>query len=173
LPVLTGHCLNGREFRQELPAWLPADDDFGPDPATLDQATQSLRTELRSGGQTPILAPELLDNYPNPFRDQTRIRYRIPATIEEGFVWEEGKMPPVEPTSPIPYRSSQPAVSLKIYSISGHEIATLFTGALAVGQYEEIWDGCDAWGHPVASGAYFCKLQIENWAVTKRLVYLR
>lgn len=173
--VLSGVLLTGQVFRQELPAppALPAVVDAASGEYLDDPGAKILRTLLRQDGQPPTLSPELLDNYPNPFRDQTRIRYRIPETIEEGLVWADESAPEVDPASPMPYRSSQPTVSLKVYSIGGQEIATLYAGSLGAGQHEEVWDGTDASGRPVASGTYFCKLQIENWTVTKRLVFLR
>ncbi len=167
---LSGVCLLGRVFSVALP--VPADQPVLPGPP---QATAGVDTSVlgRKGGQAPTLSPELLHNYPNPFWEQTRVSFRIPATVGEAFVWGEEEAPKADPESAVPYRSGQPAVTLKIYSISGQEVATLFSGSLGIGEYEEAWDGTDVHGRPVASGAYFCKLQIEDWAVTKRLVFLR
>ncbi len=73
----------------------------------------------------------------------------------------------------IPYQSHTPIVSLKVYTVAGHEVVTLFDGICAIGTYETTWSGNDRGGRPVAVGTYFCKLQIENWSVTKRVVLLR
>jgi hypothetical protein len=167
---LSGSCLSGRVFSLTVP--VPISETA---PANPQQAAEGSDTSVleRGSGQPPTLSPELLHNYPNPFREQTQVSFRIPATVGEAFVWGEEEAPKVDPDSAVPYRSSQPLVTLKIYSISGQEVETLFSGSLSVGEYEESWDGTDAHGRPVASGAYFCKLQIEDWAVTKRLVFLR
>ena len=129
--------------------------------------------ELENDPHPPTLSPDLLDNYPNPFPDQTRLRYTIPATVGEGFVWEEAQEPTLKADEPIPYPSGTPSVSLKIYTVAGHEVVTLFDGTCATGTYETMWDGNDRDGRPVAVGTYFCKLQIENWSVTKRVALLR
>ncbi len=124
-------------------------------------------------GSPPTLAPSLLENFPNPFRDRINVRYRVPDTVGEGFVWGEGQEPALAPGDPIPYAASPPQVTLKVYSVAGHEVATLHSGPRAAGLYEAAWNGSDATGRPVAAGTYFCKLQIENWSVTKRVTLLR
>ncbi len=144
-----------RETREVASGDDPGEDVFADDP------------------HPPTLSPELLDNYPNPFPDQTRLRYTIPATVGEGFVWEEDREPTLKDSDPIPYQSGTPSVSLKIYTVAGHEVVTLFDGICAIGTYETAWDGNDRDGRPVAVGTYFCKLQIENWSVTKRVALLR
>jgi hypothetical protein len=168
---LSGACLSGRMFKSVLES--PPSEPDQPEASLPDLAAGDMKAQLRNGSGAPMLSPELLENFPNPFRMQTNIRYRIPATVGEGFVWETKHDPGLDPSLAIPYQSTQPFSSLKVYSISGQEIATLFEGALGIGQYEASWDGTDAGGRPVASGTYFCKLQIENWSVTKRLVFLR
>ena len=186
--VLTGENLCGRSFRTKLDP-LPEARESGPaggpagGPEAVASATENtsaaavndpeLRMELRPSGQPPTLNPGLLENFPNPFRDQTRIRYRIPETVQEGFVWRDGTQPDLEADTRIPYQSSLPAMSLKVYSLNGHEIATLFDGSQGIGHYEAVWDGTDIMGRTVASGTYFCKLQVEEWSVTKRLIFLR
>ena len=73
----------------------------------------------------------------------------------------------------MPWAAGDPRVSVKIYSLNGQELVTLQSGALGPGEYQVQWDGADAFGRPVASGTYFCKLQLDDWSVTRRLVYLR
>lgn len=120
------------------------------------------------------LAPWLLENYPNPFRNVTRVRFSVPLTIGEGLVDRDGATPSqLDAQMAIPYRTSPPLVSLKIYSVGGQEIADLYHGNLLAGDHSAVWDGTDLQGRPVASGTYFCKLQIECWSVTKTIVFLR
>jgi hypothetical protein len=175
--------LSGRSIELPLPAPAANRDSAGdlvppgqpgaplaggaaPVAATARQLTQA-------GGEV-ALAPALLEHYPNPFRDVTRVRFSVPLTIGEGLVDRDGATPrELDPQAAIPYRGSPPTVSLKIYSVSGHEMASLHTGALSPGDYTAVWDGTDLDGRPVASGTYFCKLQIERWSVTKQIVFLR
>ncbi len=127
----------------------------------------------RSVSNQPTLNPDLLENYPNPFRDVTNIRFNVPRTVQEGFVWRPDQQPALSPESAIPYRSGYPMVTVSIYSLNGQEIAALFAEQVAPGEYHASWDGSDLHGRPVAAGTYFCKLQVESWSVTKRLVFLR
>jgi len=161
---LAGGFLCGRSFIGELaePQPEPVVDEYRIEAASLDVS-----------GRPPMLSPTLLETFPNPFRDQTRLRFRVPETVGEGFVWGEGESPAVDLEARIPYSSSSPVVSLKVYTVAGHEIATIFNGSRPVGEFEFSWDGNDAAGRKVAAGTYFCKLQIEHWSVTKRVTFLR
>ena len=73
----------------------------------------------------------------------------------------------------MPWSGGQPGVSVKIYSINGQELVTLHSATLGSGDYTAQWNGTDAFGRKVASGTYFCKLQMDNWSVTRRLVFIR
>ncbi len=121
----------------------------------------------------PSLSPHLLENYPNPFVDLLQVRFKIPETVGEGFVWDEDKAPLLAPTDLIPYTSSQPRVTLKIYNVAGNEVASVFDEPCDPGERTASWNGLDVSGRPVATGTYFCKLQIENWSVTKRVALIR
>ena len=157
--------------------------DTGSDNHLADRAAETgadepgldaeLERDLRNSNQRPALNPELLGNYPNPFREVTTISFAVPSTVQEGFVWAEDQEPLLAPQSAMPYRSGQPLVSVRVYSINGQELATLFAEYASTGQYNVSWDGTDVLGRSVASGTYFCKLQIENWSVTRRLVFIR
>jgi len=130
---------------------------------------------LNSGNQHPTLSPQLLEGFPNPFRDVIRLRFQVPATMGEAFVWDNSDEPPVgiDPRATVPWRSGTPNISLKIYSINGQELVTLYSGNQGPGENTVQWSGTDSFGHQVASGAYFCKLQLDDWSVTRRLVFLR
>jgi len=84
---------------------------------------------------------ELLQNYPNPFNPTTNIGFRI---SDFGFV------------------------SLKIYDITGREVATLISEKLAAGKYEYQWDASG-----LASGVYFCKLTTGKFTDTRKLILLK
>lgn len=135
-----------------------------PDLAAADAPTKTTRA---------MLAPQLLENWPNPFRDQLSVRFTVPVTVGEGFVWEEGEEPSLKASDPVPYADPMPRAILTIYSLAGHEVAKLFDDRCAPGAYESRWNGLDHDGRPVAAGTYFCKLQIENWSVTKRVALIR
>ena len=80
-----------------------------------------------------------------------------------------------------------PIPSLEVLHLPGHSLGSvalvgggaifcgdvLFAGSVGVGIYEAQWNGRDRQGRTVASGAYFCKLQIEQWTTAKRLIFVR
>jgi hypothetical protein len=130
---------------------------------------------LRSGHSRVQLAPDLLQGWPNPFRDQITVRFRVPVTIEEAFTWDEDEDRPagLDPAAPVPWQAGSPTATVKIYTMSGQEVASLYSAPSTAGEVAVTWNGADAFGRKVASGTYFCKLQLDEWSVTRRIVYLR
>jgi len=154
-PTLTAVLADGRTAA--LPLTLAA-----PDTGTTRAASGMLR-----------LSPRLLSTFPNPFRVQTRVRFEVPTTAGEAYVWDGEGPPPFEPRQRLPFAAGGAPVSVRIYSVEGKEVATLFAQHVGPGIYEAAWDGRDRIGRTVASGAYICKLQIENASVTKQLIFVR
>jgi len=102
-------------------------------------------------------APEefvLEQNFPNPFAaaaayslQATLIRFGLPRTS---------------------------AVTIKIFDLAGHELATLLDRAeLPAGRHQRMWDGRNAQGRPVGSGIYFCRLTAGNIAKTVKVTVMR
>ncbi len=104
-----------------------------------------LRPEDISGNATPGLPenPYLAQNIPNPFNPTTRISFGItePATV-----------------------------SIRIYDASGKLVRILLEGGRSPGHYDEVWDGCNGNGLPVASGVYFYRLRAGNFTQTRKMV---
>jgi len=144
----------------------------GPESAPTAMDQQRL---LEPGRTHPTLSPALLEGWPNPFHDTINLRFRIPTTMGEAFVWEDPDDRPehLDLQAAIPWARSEPAVSVKVYGINGQELATLHEGSLASGELTVHWGGTDAFGRKVASGTYFCKLQLDDWSVTRRIVFVR
>lgn len=87
----------------------------------------------------------LFDNYPNPFNSQTFIEYQVP---EAGHV------------------------RVSIYNLLGQRIITLVDKKHQTGRFNLIWDGKDYLGKSVPSGVYFCKMEAEGFAETKKMLLL-
>jgi hypothetical protein len=85
-------------------------------------------------------------NYPNPFNPRTVIRFAMPEAGE---------------------------ARLCVFDIRGARVATLFNGELPAGPHEVSWDGRNDGGAAVASGVYFCRLEVCGGAVTRTMVLLR
>jgi len=83
----------------------------------------------------------LSQNYPNPFNPSTVIRYSL---IDNGFT------------------------SLKIYDISGKEVANLVNELQTSGSYEVKFNGSN-----FASGVYFYKIQAGSFSAVKRMFLIK
>lgn len=99
-----------------------------------------------SGRVTVLTKPRLYQNYPNPFRAHTNIKYSLPT---------ESK------------------VSLSIFDISGRLIRTLVNQKQSAGIYSIFWDGKDKQRKSVSSGVYFYHLKTDNHQTTNRAIMIR
>jgi len=97
----------------------------------------------------------LSQNYPNPFNAVTHLLMSIPA----------GNMG---------YRDRLPLMTtVEIYNVSGQKVRSLLRARLNAGEYRLIWDGRDDKGQPVGSGIYFCRVVVESFRQTTKMVLLR
>ncbi|MHB8854388.1 MAG: T9SS type A sorting domain-containing protein [Ignavibacteriaceae bacterium] len=83
----------------------------------------------------------LNQNYPNPFNPSTVIKYSIPKS---GYV------------------------TLKVYSLTGQEVATLVNGQLSAGSYKVTFDASK-----LASGVYMYRIQSGDFTLTKKMILLK
>ncbi|HWQ81575.1 MAG TPA: T9SS type A sorting domain-containing protein [Ignavibacteria bacterium] len=101
----------------------------------------------KKAGETDVLIPKKFDlyqNYPNPFNPVTNIKYAIP---KNGLV------------------------SLRIYDVTGREIATLVNEYKQTGYYTISFNGSH-----LASGIYFYRLQVEGgktFSSVKKMVLIK
>lgn len=91
----------------------------------------------------------LSQNYPNPFNPSTKIKFSIPSL-------------------PLTKGAGGMDVHLKIFDLTGREIATLVNEKLSPGTYEAEWNATN-----FASGIYFYKLETESFSQTKRMVLIK
>ena len=96
---------------------------------------------VRSRGNLPPSEYVLSQNYPNPFNPATQISYDVPRS---GYV------------------------TLKVYSLLGQEIATLFAGTRNAGNYQATFNA-----GAFSSGVYFYRLQAGSTAITKKMVLMK
>jgi len=61
-------------------------------------------------------------------------------------------------------------VNLGIYDITGRKIKTLWDGEISGGNHRLIWNGTDSKGKAMPSGIYFCKLQSDESAQSRKLI---
>ncbi|HOT96483.1 MAG TPA: FlgD immunoglobulin-like domain containing protein [bacterium] len=92
------------------------------------------------------LQAHLLPNYPNPFNPETTLAFEVQERAH---------------------------ITLVICNLFGQIVRTLVDAERAPGFYEEVWDGRDQHGRPVAGGAYFSRLTTVNGQSTRRMTLLK
>ena len=90
---------------------------------------------------------QLYQNYPNPFNPVTNIGFKIsPRTEKSGLSW----------------------VMLKVYDVTGQEVAVLVNKKMFPGEYWVQWNAQE-----LASGIYYYQLMLDEFVETKKLVFLK
>lgn len=84
---------------------------------------------------------QLKQNYPNPFNPTTNIKFSIP---KEGFV------------------------SLKVFDITGKEVATLVNQNMKTGSYSADWNASE-----MSSGVYIYKITANDFTSTKKMTLVK
>ena len=107
-------------------------------------------------GSDPVLGIEQTDtvvddyklsqNYPNPFNPTTTIAFEVP---------------------------SDELITLTVYNMLGHEVATLVNDNLSQGAYEVTWSGKDNIGNIVPAGAYIYQLKAGNTIKIRKMTYIK
>ncbi len=123
-------------------------------PSTCEDLADGMAIRFTTGapGLSGIAAdrqsgPRLfLSSAPNPSRDQTTIRFQLPA----------------------PRR-----IAARIFDVDGRVVRTLADGSLAAGAHALDWRGRDERGLPVPSGTYYFRLEAEDEVETERLIRVR
>ncbi|HNQ44279.1 MAG TPA: FlgD immunoglobulin-like domain containing protein, partial [Candidatus Cloacimonadota bacterium] len=100
----------------------------------------------KEGSSLLPLITELKQNYPNPFRDETKISWIL---------------------------AQDAASKLDIYNLRGQKIRTLFSGMGHKGRQSLTWDGKDDSGQRVASGVYFCRLSTPDTTRVQKMLVLK
>jgi hypothetical protein len=88
----------------------------------------------------------LQQNYPNPFNPVTKIKFSLPSHSKGGVL----------------------EVNLIVYDALGSEIAVVVNEELEPGTYEVTWDGTK---YP--SGAYYYRLETQEFSVSKKMILLK
>jgi hypothetical protein len=84
--------------------------------------------------------------YPNPFNAQSRIEFGLPT---DGLV------------------------RLDVYNVLGHRVKRLVDRRMSAGMHEVTWDGTNAHGQVVSSGAYYYRIQVGEFVETRSMMLLK
>jgi hypothetical protein len=93
----------------------------------------------------------LMPNYPNPFRNTTRIQFAIPPALKD----------------------QKRHVEIQIFNISGKLVRTLVNGDLSAGYHTVSFDGKNYRGKALGTGLYLCRMKAENFTKTIVLSLIR
>jgi hypothetical protein len=86
-------------------------------------------------------------NVPNPFNPTTTLRFDL---------------------------ARNGRVQLRIYDVAGRLVRTVLDQEMKAGyQRTVVWNGLDDGGHRVSTGIYFCRLEAEGFAATRKMVLLQ
>jgi flagellar hook capping protein FlgD len=93
----------------------------------------ALQPRVESVSQSLAHGFELAQNFPNPFRASTQVRFSLPARSQ---------------------------VNVAVYDVAGREIASLADGAWDAGSHAVSWSGATASGGAAHGGVYFVRLAV-------------
>ncbi len=62
---------------------------------------------------------------------------------------------------------------LEVFSMEGRRVVSLVDHTLPAGNLAVVWDGKDARGRQVPSGAYFYRLKADDFTATQRMLLTR
>jgi hypothetical protein len=85
-------------------------------------------------------------NFPNPFNMQTKIVFELPAAGD---------------------------VEMNVFTANGQLVRRLVHGRMASGRHTILWNGKNAAGQVVASGAYFVQLRWNTRVVVRKMVLVK
>ena len=88
----------------------------------------------------------LSQNYPNPFNPMTTFTYDVPEVSD---------------------------VTIKVYSLLGKEVRTIYSKQQMPGRYTQTWDGTDNTGRKLASGVYFLRMQAGSFSKLHKMTLIR
>lgn len=163
--LLRGSGRLGMEFATGVPATTTA--------LRLELDAQ-LREQLAPEDEPELpshLDPDLLDSWPNPFALGTTLQVTVPGTLGEAF--GPALLPEGFDAAAAPPFGDEVELRVLVYNVSGQLIRELERGPRGPGQYEVHWDGKDTTGRPVAAGAYYLNVQLDEWSVTHRVLRLK
>ena len=106
-------------------------------------------TNVTSISENQFLIPqktEIINNYPNPFNNSTKI------TIHIGVI---------------------SFLDIKIFDVTGKEVKRFKRKKYIPGSYELTWNGKNNFGKEVSSGLYFWNFESKNYFESKKILLLK
>ena len=107
-------------------------------------------TSVANNSEFPVHF-KLEQNFPNPFNPSTQIKFTMPQDVKR----------------------EMREVTLKVYDVFGHEIATLVDEKLSSGNYEVEFNIHSGEVRNLTSGIYFYQLRAEGYINTKKMLLIK
>ena len=97
---------------------------------------------IEPGDSSPDCSAGSFTGFPNPFRRDVKLQFRVPAPTDgRGGIIEQSEF--------------------RIFDCTGREVRS-FEITLSPGEHVITWDGSDWKGRNVPSGVYFCRYPVEG-----------
>jgi len=122
----------------------PYTTDYGIAPRSRSDLVHPDRSGL--GGFPEAIRTDLFQNCPNPFNQETMIRYRIPGAG---------------------------SVRIAVFDLLGREVSVIISKRQAAGIHTARWNGKDDAGRPLPTGIYLIRLRTETGIKTLKCLLLR
>ncbi|HZV12118.1 MAG TPA: two-component regulator propeller domain-containing protein [Candidatus Kapabacteria bacterium] len=137
------NLVNGKTYYWRVKA--ENDGGYGPFSST-QQFSVNTTSAVHEDNSGIVNGFDLQQNYPNPFSDETTIRFSVPQREN---------------------------VSLKVYDVLGREVATLAQGEMERGAYSVPFDATNLSQTGLHSGLYFYRLQAGDVTIEHTMQVLR
>jgi len=108
---------------------------------TINDTTNYQPTAVETTSPTVPSEYQLSQNYPNPFNPTTHINYTCPGASH---------------------------VTLRVFDLTGHKVATLVDGMQSPGHHKVTFDASD-----LSSGVYFYQLITNEQTLTKKMMLVK
>jgi len=162
----------------------PAGANFLVNDISADNQTNPMIASLRTSNSPFICWTDLRDfkTAPDIFGNRNPVTSIASGIDDDGtitvrpetFSLEQNYPNPFNPATEIQYALSEPGqVVLDIYNTLGQKVRTLVDAVQPAGENRAVWDGCDEFGQPVASGVYFYRLATPQGTVARKMTLLR
>ena len=105
---------------------------------------QALNDEMVSAPEEIVVLPfefRLYEPYPNPFNSFTRLGYQLPTSTD---------------------------LSIRVFDISGREVASLVDGTQSAAGYSIVWDASS-----LTAGLYFVKMECVEFSSVRKVVLVK
>jgi hypothetical protein len=137
-----------------------------------DNATSALFYDIDRDGRKDILVSKGVNGvgvFTDVYRANSSAGISNGKELPGSILLSNSFPNPFNPATTITYEiPSRSRVTLKVFNLLGEEVATLVDGEVSAGRHSEIWNATG-----IASGVYFCRLQVGERVITSKLLLMR